>query len=1012
MSSAISFTPTTATSLTHRQAALHAEEDDPRPSSTSVVATLRHSPRLLLRKKASALKEPAQSPDIFARGPGPALRASTRLQTRNASARMLNARSKKTSRQQQQQQQRQQQQEQTSRPSTSTSSTSQYTNSTSSSNEKSSILTQPTTTTTTTGMAATATTTSVMTSLQMISTDMVADGTMQTRSSRSITTAISSTSGTTTIAITKPAESSLTSPANATSGILAVSGHRPTSITTEEINGLSAVNTERRSRMATRSTSRTREAVRTRTRTSRTRARSRTIPTKTLKEPGMDVEKSDEDDEDEDEDDARIRYHLRSPAHRRRRRSMQKSTAAITLNISTEPSNVSGLTMTPRLTRLGARHESGHDLMDEPDQEQPHLCHDHLHHHHKRHLDKVENEHNQQHTRRSRSNTSTSSQDSHAAKIKSSTTTYVSSGAQEAPRKVKKKALDHHKVPSLPATRRRLRARTTKVAKMGIDEEGAVDDEEDEDEDEEEEEEEEEDEDAEYCAYPRSDPDEEMMDVEEPSSGLEPRQQTMEDVSVTTSHDTLDGFIASKPETSLAAAGVGANIYTAQQSLHQKRKVDDEDMEDVPTLSMDEGQVVSTKLARIDEASDGDKNAYLKTFYSILKSPRGDDDDGILSSESEDADLESEDDDDDFEEIDVWEFIATLPPLGPLPLNFIFTMPERTVTTPPITLVLDIDETLVHYSPDIVFPVEYNQETWEVYGRIRPGMIEFLERMSTKFEVITFTASQECYAEALLKIIDPEKKYIKHRYYRDSCVPVFGNYVKDLRILNRDLSKVVIIDNSPQAFGYQISNGIPIESWYDDKSDRELSKVMSFLETLEGVEDVRPRIDEHYKLQERIQKALALASHQQISSMNGLGALGATLSAPLSSLSSAAASSSSTSVPSTAVSNAGSLVLMPSSEATGVISTPTLTSTTTPTVMQNVVVPDNVDMDATMMMYDEVEKPPSLSDEDNEHEEDEEKNVRGRRSKSKLNASTSHAMTMKTRSNSLDAASNLAKISL
>lgn len=43
-----------------------------------------------------------------------------------------------------------------------------------------------------------------------------------------------------------------------------------------------------------------------------------------------------------------------------------------------------------------------------------------------------------------------------------------------------------------------------------------------------------------------------------------------------------------------------------------------------------------------------------------------------------------------------WEFIATLPPLGPLPNNFVFTMPERTDDTPPITLVLDIDETLVH----------------------------------------------------------------------------------------------------------------------------------------------------------------------------------------------------------------------------------------------------------------------------------------------------------------------------
>ncbi|KAG0046262.1 hypothetical protein BGZ90_008228 [Linnemannia elongata] len=102
MSTAISFSATS--SPAHSQ--MH-DDDDPRPSSTSVVATLRHSPRLLLRKSASALKEPAQSPDIFARGPGPSLRPSTRLQTRNTSARMLNARSKKTTRQQQQQQQHQ-----------------------------------------------------------------------------------------------------------------------------------------------------------------------------------------------------------------------------------------------------------------------------------------------------------------------------------------------------------------------------------------------------------------------------------------------------------------------------------------------------------------------------------------------------------------------------------------------------------------------------------------------------------------------------------------------------------------------------------------------------------------------------------------------------------------------------------------------------------------------------------------------------------------------------------------
>ncbi|KAF9273911.1 hypothetical protein BGZ68_001097 [Mortierella alpina] len=697
---------------------------------------------------------------------------------------------------------------------------------------------------------------------------------------------------------------------------------------------------ERRSRIATRSTSQTRDP--TRPRTGRTRARARAIPAKTLQVPGVDAEKSDEDDDDE-EDEVRIRYHLRSPAHRRRHRSQAKTAAPDVLSASTAVDTASALShpMTPRLTRLGAQHDG-------------------------------------------------------------------------APAKMKKKSLDNHTVPSLPTSRRRLRARTTKVAKMGIDGEGGLGEEE-EDEEEEEEEEEEEDDDAEYDSYPRSDPDEEMLDAgEQTSTGLEARQQVMEDVSALVS--TLDGFIASKPEASLTSFTVGlsgtvGNLTNVQGSIHHaKRKVEDEDMEDAPSVSMDEGQVVSTKLARIDEASDGDRTAYLKTFYSILKNPRGDDDDGILSSESEDADLESEDDEDDFEEIDIWEFIATLPPLGPLPSNYLFTMPERTSTTPPITLVLDIDETLVHCatrpldSPDIVFPVEYNQETWEVYGRIRPGMLEFLEKMSTKFEVITFTASQECYAEALLKIIDPEKKFIKHRYYRDSCVPVFGNYVKDLRILNRDLSKVVIIDNSPQAFGYQISNGIPIESWYDDKSDRELSKVMSFLETLEGVDDVRPKIDEQYKLQERIQKALAAASHQQISSMSGLGALGTTLTSP---------SASGSNSPST--SHAGSSAS--SISGGGVPSV--ATGFYAPTEEGHLEVPDHVDIDdTTMMFYEVVEKPPSPSDEDDEREEDEEKALRGRRGKVNSKGppvgtvASTHAMTMKTRSNSLDAASNLAKISL
>jgi len=128
-------------------------------------------------------------------------------------------------------------------------------------------------------------------------------------------------------------------------------------------------------------------------------------------------------------------------------------------------------------------------------------------------------------------------------------------------------------------------------------------------------------------------------------------------------------------------------------------------------------------------------------------------------------------------------------------------------------------ETLVHSTlepcedVDFTFPVNFNCEEHIVYVRCRPHLKDFLERVSSLFEIIIFTASQSIYAEQLLNVLDPKRKIFRHRVYRESCVYVEGNYLKDLTVLGRDLARVMIIDNSPQVCLYVLLPKIKLLLW-------------------------------------------------------------------------------------------------------------------------------------------------------------------------------------------------------
>ena len=164
------------------------------------------------------------------------------------------------------------------------------------------------------------------------------------------------------------------------------------------------------------------------------------------------------------------------------------------------------------------------------------------------------------------------------------------------------------------------------------------------------------------------------------------------------------------------------------------------------------------------------------------------------------------------------------------------------------TLVLDLDETLVHSQfgafnipSDVIINIEIENELHDIHVLVRPGVKEFLEKMSKKFEIVIFTASISKYAGPLLDILDKDK-FCSFRLFREHCTLLNSSFVKDLKKLGRDLKDVIIVDNSPMAYLLNSDNGLPILTWFDDKNDKELFKIIPILDFLSLVPDVRDYI--------------------------------------------------------------------------------------------------------------------------------------------------------------------------
>jgi CTD small phosphatase-like protein 2 len=167
------------------------------------------------------------------------------------------------------------------------------------------------------------------------------------------------------------------------------------------------------------------------------------------------------------------------------------------------------------------------------------------------------------------------------------------------------------------------------------------------------------------------------------------------------------------------------------------------------------------------------------------------------------------------------------------------------------TLVLDLDETLVYLMPNNLYLTEDGKISETRHTLIfRPGLIDFLKKMKTIYELVIFSFGTLEYVDNVIKIIEKNEKFFEHVLYRQHATANNGEYIKDLSLLGRNLKNILIVDDISQVFKLQEKNGICIKAFYGDiVGDRNTLKILGKI-----LEKVRFEADEDGDIRKSLEK--------------------------------------------------------------------------------------------------------------------------------------------------------------
>lgn len=183
-----------------------------------------------------------------------------------------------------------------------------------------------------------------------------------------------------------------------------------------------------------------------------------------------------------------------------------------------------------------------------------------------------------------------------------------------------------------------------------------------------------------------------------------------------------------------------------------------------------------------------------------------------------------------------------------------------------LLVILDLDETLVHVpehrlarAPDFVAS-GLVPHAWEHPVYVRPHLEEFLSGLRERYAVAIWTAAGSSYAEAIVSRVIPWWKELAFLWSAEHCTRHFDHETRDHTTIKKlrkvasqgyDLSRVVMVDDSPEKHLRNYGNLVPVSAFCGDLADAELPPLLEYVHALDAEPNVRAVEKRHWRMRAR-----------------------------------------------------------------------------------------------------------------------------------------------------------------